>query len=394
VKLAVVTTHPIQYHAAWFRSMARCADIDLEVFYCHRATPSEQAAAGFGVEFDWDVSLTEGYLHRFLKNVAERPSVGLFRGLDTPEINEILATEDFDAVMINGWHYKSAWQTMRACWKSNTPVMVRSDSQLQTERSGLRKAAKWPFYRWFIPRLDACLAVGQRSTDYFRHYGADVAKILLVPHVIDVDFFRSESEKAKPLRTALLGNWGIAPNSRVFLFAGKFIPKKRPMDFVLALKAAVESGAEVAGLMVGDGPLRAACEEFVTTNNLPIRFTGFLNQSEISAAYAAGDFLILPSDGGETWGLVVNEAMACGCPCLVSESVGSAPDMIIEGETGYTFPQGEIRKLGALIKFLANGSNELERLKANAIQKASEYSVERGVDAMLQAAERVIAARS
>ena len=374
--------------------MASCEGIDLEVLYCHRATPSEQAKAGFGVEFDWDISLTEGYAHRFLTNVARNPRVSSFRGLDTPEINEIIASEGFDAVMINGWHYKSAWQAMRACWKSHTPVMVRSDSQLQTERSGLHKIAKWPFYRWFIPRLDACLAVGKRSSDYFRHYGADVSKIMVVPHVIDVESFRSQSEKARPLRTTVLSNWGIGDNARVFIFAGKFIPKKRPMDFVLALKDAVESGAEVVGLMVGDGPLRAACEEFVSEHNLPIRFTGFLNQSEISTAYSAGDFLILPSDGGETWGLVVNEAMACGCPCLVSDAVGSGPDMIVAGETGYTFPQGDIKQLGALIQSLSNGSTDLESLKANAFRKAAEYSVDRGVQAMLHATLQVIAARS
>ena len=60
-KLAVISTHPIQYHSAWYRAMASHPELDLRVYYCHQATPQEQANAGFGVEFDWDVPLLEGY---------------------------------------------------------------------------------------------------------------------------------------------------------------------------------------------------------------------------------------------------------------------------------------------------------------------------------------------
>src|SRR6266542_5858090 len=133
-RLAIISTHPIQYHGAWFRRLASAPELSIEAFYCHNATAREQADAGFGVEFDWDVSLLDSYPHRFLQNVASCPGIAGFRGLDTPEIKDIIAHERFDAVMINGWHYKSAWQAMRACWRSGTPVMVRSDSHLHTER--------------------------------------------------------------------------------------------------------------------------------------------------------------------------------------------------------------------------------------------------------------------
>lgn len=111
--LAILTTHPIQYHAAWFRRLAAQPEFSVEVFYCHNATAREHADAGFGVEFDWDVSLLDGYPHRFLRNVARQPGIAGFGGLDTPEIKDIIARERFDAVMINGWHYKSAWRQTR-----------------------------------------------------------------------------------------------------------------------------------------------------------------------------------------------------------------------------------------------------------------------------------------
>src|ERR1700674_2913917 len=200
--LAILATHQIQYQAPWFRALAESPEIDLEVLYCHRATPWEQASAGFNVEFDWDVALLDGYRHQFLRNVARKPSLHGFAGLDTPEIATIVKEENFDAVIVNGWNYKSAWQTMRACWRTKTPVMVRSDSHLHTERSLSKKVAKLPLYRWFIPKVDACCAVGTWSREYFLHYGARPDRVFIVPHVVDVDFFRRKAERLRSQGTA------------------------------------------------------------------------------------------------------------------------------------------------------------------------------------------------
>src|SRR6266545_3605135 len=100
-RLGIVSTHPIQYHGPWFRGLASEPELSIEVFYCHNASAREQANAGFGVEFDWDVSLLDGYPYRFLQSVARQPGIDGFSGLDTPEIKDIIARERFDAVMIN-----------------------------------------------------------------------------------------------------------------------------------------------------------------------------------------------------------------------------------------------------------------------------------------------------
>ncbi len=387
-RLAIITTHPIQYHAPWYRALALNPEIELEVFYCHRATPKEQADAGFGVEFDWDVSLLDGYSHHFLKNVAERPAVSGFNGLDTPEIQAVIARERFDAVMVNGWHYKSAWQTMRACWKTGTPVMARSDSHLHTERGFAKRAAKWPLYQWFIPKLDACLAVGTWSKEYFLRYGAHPERIFLVPHVIDQVFFEDQWQRWQPQRDVLRQQWGLPAKATAFLFAGKFVATKRPIDFIRAIHAAATKGAGIAGLMVGDGSLRTKCEEFVHDNNVPVRFTGFLNQSELVKAYVAADALVLPSDG-ETWGLVVNEAMSCGLPCVVSDQVGCSPDMIVPELTGSVFPAGDCNGLAELLASLAAHPAHLRQLGRHAKQMATTYSTNSAVDGILQALTRI-----
>ena len=387
-RLAILTSHPIQYHGAWFRRLAAEPALSIDVFYCHDATAKEQANAGFGVEFNWDVSLFEGYPHRFLRNVAKQPGLAGFSGLDTPEIKDIISRERFDAVMINGWHYKSAWQTMRACWKTKTPVMVRSDSHLHTNRPFAKRLAKRPFYSWFISKLDACLPVGKWSSDYFLHYGAKPERVFIVPHAVDTDYFASESQRLTPQRETLRTRWGFDNAAAVFLFAGKFTDIKRPMDFVNGIAQAAKGGAGSAGLMVGDGSLRSACEEVVRKNNIPITFAGFLNQSRMAEAYLAADALVLPSTA-ETWGVVVNEAMACGRPCFVSDGVGAGPDMVRTDETGAIFSVGNTEAMGTtLAKFAAN-KEQINWMGEQAREQSENYTLKVAVERTVRAVEAV-----
>jgi glycosyltransferase involved in cell wall biosynthesis len=385
IRLAILATHPIQYQAPWFRAMAAHPDLDIKVFYCHEATSKEQAAAGFGVEFEWDRPLLEGYPYQFLENVAKEPKLGNFKGLDTPELKSIISQREYDAWLVCGWHFKSAWQAMRACWRTKTPVMVRGDSHLYMPRSPLKRMAKWSFYRWFIPKFDACLAVGRWSKEYYLHYGARHDRIFFVPHVIDDDYFAHEAARLLPHRGQFRRGWGLEPECTVFLFAGKFIEKKRPMDFIRAVERSAHGGVKVAGLMVGDGPLRKECEAYARSGNVPVRFAGFLNQSEIIRSYIAADALVLPSDGGETWGLVVNEAMACGRPCIVSDHVGCGPDMVVPGKTGAIFPMGDTEFLARLLVTHALKPSSLSAMSNYARATAERNSIAVALEGVVKA---------
>jgi glycosyltransferase involved in cell wall biosynthesis len=329
-----------------------------------------------------------------LQNIANPPGHGRFAGFDTPEIKDIIRRREYDAVLVNGWHYKSAWQAIWACWKSGVKVLVRGDSHLHTPRSPLKKLAKSLAYRRFIPRFDACLAVGQWSREYFLYYGAGPEQIFFVPHAVDNQRIAAECRRWEPTRSQLRSQWGLDGKSVVFAFAGKFIEKKRPMDFVQAIDRAARQGAAVEGLMVGDGPLRAGCEDFVRALRSPIRFTGFLNQSQIVAAYVASDLLVLPSDGGETWGLVVNEAMACGRPCIVSDHVGCGPDLIEVGRTGAVFPLGDVDGLVALMIEFARQPSRLAIMGVHARERVEKCSVQTAVEGVLQSLAAITDSRA
>jgi glycosyltransferase involved in cell wall biosynthesis len=390
-KLAVVASHPIQYQAPWFRALARLTD--LTVFFCHNQNAADHARADFGVPFEWDIPLLEGYHYRWLNNVATQPDVSTFRGCDTPEVASVLARGHFDACVVSGWYLKSYLQAIRACRRTGIPVLLRGDSQLATRRSALVRAVKYFSYRWLLQRADGHLYVGQANRDYLRHYGVPEAKLFFVPHFVDNVFFaRGASEARETGATAeLRRSTGAGPCSTLFVFVGKLVEKKRPRDFLRALVIARRQGADIRGLVVGSGPLDHDLQAFARHHELPVSFAGFRNQTEMPRYLAAADALVLPSDAGETWGLVVNEAMACGLPAVVSRAAGCARDLIDQRKTGYAFDVGAIDQLSdAMLKVHARRANDPAAFRDAVLAKINQYSIAAAVEGTAEAIAAVM----
>lgn len=340
LKLGVLASHPIQYQAPLFSELAkRC---DLFVYYAQRQTADAQAAAGFGVGFEWDVDLLSGYTHKFLSNVSSKPDTGAFFGCDTPGIAAEIRSGGFDAFLVMGWHLKCFWQAVRACHRQRVPVMVRGDSQLATPRSLLKRAVKAMLYPWIIRQFDACLFVGQRNRQYLEHYGAEKSRLFYSPHCVDTEMFAVAASKVD--RNAVRAGWKLGPEDQAVLFAGKLVAGKRPSDLVLAAERLRTQGRSVALVWAGDGPERQALQALGQSRHVPMTFLGFRNQSQLPSVYRSADVLALTSSS-ETWGLVVNEAMACGTPCVVSDACGCAPDMVGTNSSGELFRMGDVASL-------------------------------------------------
>lgn len=384
LKLGVLASHPIQYQAPLLRQLAR--QCELTVYFAQRQTPQAQAAAGFGVDFDWDVDLLSGYEHRFLDNVAPRPDTGAFFGCDTPRIAEEIARSGFDAFLVMGWHLKCFWQAVRACRRRGVPVMVRGDSHLGTPRSAVKRAAKALFYPWVVRQFDACLYVGQRNKDYLLHYGAIESRLFFSPHCIDNDTFCAAARATD--RDALRSGWGLHEGQQAILFAGKLISLKRPQDLVSAAARLRRRGVPVVIVWAGDGPARQALITQGRAEQVPMVFLGFCNQSALPAVYRGADVLALPSEA-ETWGLVVNEALACGTPCVVSDACGCAPDVIKPGVNGAVFPVADLDAFAnALAKVLTARASP-----SDVCASVQGYSADAAAAGVLRAAAHVARGR-
>ncbi len=391
-RIGILLTHPTQYHSPWFKELAKRSGIEIRVFYCFQPD-AQQQGVDFGVAFCWDTPLLDGYSSTFLKNVARTHGFH-FSGCDTPEIKDIIASRQFDAWIINGWKVRSDWQAIMACWKNGIPMLIRGDSHLLDSKPvHVRIAKRMILGRW-IPRFCRYLTVGKLNEDYYEFYGADSAKFYPVRHFVDNERFATQANDAKTRKSELIAMWRIAKDAVVFLFAGKFIDKKRPMDAIYALERLRAGGLNVHLLMVGDGELRSKCEEYSKGKALPVSFAGFLNQGEIAQAYCCSDILLLPSGYAETWGLVVNEAMSCGLPAIVSDRVGCGPDLVSQGRTGMVFPAADVAALGKAMEIYARDVSLARRHGENARKHIEGYSVSAAVDNTIAALQSIGKLRS
>lgn len=344
--LGIVTSHPIQYQAPLFRELAK--RVDLTVYFAHRATGKDQAEAGFDVGFDWDTDLTSGFRHTFLKNVSSQPGIIRFAGCDTPSIGKFLAADKVDVLAVYGWHFKSYLQAAKAGRALGMPVMARTDSHLDTPRPLVKRAVKAIVHPVFLRRFDMFLPTGTRSAQYLRRYWVPESRIRIVPYCIDVDAFAPAAARRRVDRERLRAEFGAKDGEKIVLFVGKLIALKEIPTLINALARLTTSGQAVRLILAGSGPLAGELAVMANACSLPVTFVGFVNQTRMPEVYAAADVLVLPSSS-ETWGLVVNEAFACGLPAIVSDRVGCAPDMILDGLTGSVVPVGDTEGLAKAV---------------------------------------------
>lgn len=379
MRLAIVASHPVQYYAPMFRALAlRC---DLTVFYCLQMTPQQHAAAGFDKAFDWDVDLLSGYKSEFLRNVSSTLGTEHFGDCDTPDISRLLRVGQFDALLVIGWYLKSFLQATLSAKRLGIPVMVRGDSHLDTPRSALKQLAKEIINPIFLRLFDCALYVGTKSRAFYEHYHYPVNRLFNSPHCVDNEWF---SERAtQEARWQLRKVHGIDDSTHVVLFAGKLVPFKRPLDVVSSVAGARANGANVHLMVAGSGEMEDGIRLGAAELGVPLHMLGFRNQTEMPAAYAAADVLMLPSNGNETWGLVTNEALACGRPVIVSDTCGCAPDLAADGKVGRVAPLGDIAAFAAAI----NSVIDQPPCPADIIALANAHSIARAVDGILTAAD-------
>ncbi len=385
-KLIVVETHPIQYKAPLFRLLAQRDDVDLTVLYA-MLPDARQQGAGFGVAFDWDQPLLDGYKYEVLQNRAKKPGVTHFGGCDTPGIRAVLQRLQPDVVLVNGWVVKTCLQALWACRRLGIPCVVRGEANLLRPRVWWKHA----LHRLLLKQYQAYLAIGSANRAFYRSHGCPSERIFAVPYGVDNDWFAQEAEKRVGSRVALRREWRIGKEFIVFLFVGKLEEKKHPQDLLTALSQMPSDLRQRAHVLIaGSGPLLEACRSQAEAQALPVTFAGFVNQSVLPDAYAAADVLVLPSDAGETWGLVVNEAMASGRPAIVSRSVGCCEDLVVEGETGHTF---EVRDTAALAGLMCRyvEAPELARKQGEASAKHIEsFSMQVAVAGIVEGVNKTL----
>jgi glycosyltransferase involved in cell wall biosynthesis len=354
-KLAIITSHPIQYNAPVFQLLCERNLIEIHVFYTWGERGyGEKFDPGFGKRIEWDIPLLTGYPYSFVLNTSKDPGSHHFGGIINPNLISEIEQWNADAILIFGWSFQSHLKLMRY-FHGKIPVLFRGDSHLLDQNPGSMKSFIRTFFlRWVYKHADKALYVGKANYDYFIKMGFKKEQLFFAPHAIDNQRFSSnDSQNVRQLL-------GIDPGQIVFLFAGKLEEKKNPALLIEAFRLLNHPKAIL--LIVGNGPMETEIKSIISM--LPINIRSrifqkeFVNQKDMPAVYSSSDVFILPSQGpGETWGLSVNEAMASGLAIIVSDKCGCSKDLVVEGENGFVFKSQHVISLMESMREIIHSKN-------------------------------------
>lgn len=373
--LAVIDTHPVQYRAPIYRALHQRLGVPVTAIYGSDFSVAGYHDPEFQAAFAWDTDLLSGYTSQFLSRSRPGDSIRLDR-LPTAGIGAALHAVAPHAVLVVGYRpafHRVGW---REAWRQRRPLLFRGETT--DEATARTPAAHWirsAGLRFAYARCEACLWIGQHSRAHFERLGVAPDRLFFSPYGVDETTFEASETQREMLRTETRRALQLGDQDWLVLYVGKLSARKGVDLLVPALRAwrGAVNRPVVLGV-VGDGALRGEIDRAShQPPAVPTRFLGFQNQRQLSRYYHAADLLVLPSRHSETWGLVVNEALHHGVPCVVSDRVGAAPDLI-DAETGVVFSAGDAGGLAAALARAADLARRPE-LRAACRAKVEPYSV-------------------
>lgn len=355
LKLAVVSTHPIQYHTPIFRSLENSKLLKLKVFFGCKHGLVDSIDKDFLVSFKWDYDITKGFKYQFLSNLSIKHLSGV-RGI-------ILAIKSLPKILkfkpnyVLVFSYTPTFIFFLSIFLNlfNIKLILRAEtSDIALSRTKTKLFIRQKILKLFYKNFVHFFPIGSKSYDHYISLSIPKKFLTKVNYSIDVEFFNNQFKKWSSKKNMIKKSLGISSNQYVFLYCGKMFKPKNPLLIPKAFgKLSNDFLKNITLIAIGDGIMRKdfedQCKFLLNKRSI---FLGFKNQSEIAKYYSISDALIIPSMSGETWGLVVNEALQFGLKVLASNKVGSSYDLINNGLNGYIFENNNSQDLANSIKLL------------------------------------------
>ena len=393
-RVAFVNTHPIQYFAPLYASLARWG-IDVTALYLSDFSLRGDHDKGFGQAVKWDIDLLAGYTPQFMGEAASRRTLGGFTSMVAPELWPAIRDGRFDALVIHGHFLAAHHVALAAALASGTPVFARAETHLGLKRAAWKESVRAPLMRAWYRAFDGFLAIGSGNARYFAAMGAPANKIFSMPYTVDNDRFVAAAQAASSpqARAAMRARLSVASDGPVILYAAKFEPRKRPDDLVAAFAKLQREGLAANLALVGSGELEGKLRAMVKDGGVKnVSFPGFVNQSELPQVYAASDVFVLPSEN-EPWGLAVNEAMCASLPIVLSKEIGCAEDLVADGVNGATFEAGDVDGLAAALRPLIADPAHCARAGKASLDRIAHWGYREDAEGLRTAVQTVRARR-
>jgi glycosyltransferase involved in cell wall biosynthesis len=388
-RVLAVATHPVQYMAPIFRRMATHPALDLQVAYCTLRGAETGHDPEFGANIQWDVPLLDGYSWSHIPNRGS--GAESFFGLINPGLWKLIRSGNYDAILcFTGYLNATFWIAYFASRQSRSAFLFGADATTLTPLDGRMwkrgvKRMVWPL---LFRLADQVIVPSSGTRDLMLSLGLPEDRVTLTPYTVDNDWWIRQSAQVD--RVAVRAGWGASSSDAVILFCAKLQPWKRPLDLFRAFaKANLSNGVLV---FAGEGPLRAELESEAAALGVAarVRFLGFVNQTQLPAVYTSADLLVLPSVY-DAFGVVVNEAMLCGCPVVVSDRVGAGRDLVAPVAPQFIFPCGNIDTLAAILKDALADRTRLQSIARASVAHIQTWSPERNIAATVDAIRIAVA---
>ena len=380
----------MQYHAPVYRKVAEMG-VPVEIVYGSDFSVRGYRDREFGASFAWDRDLTEQMKCRFLE-----PEAGSYEEVTGKGIGQALDEIRPKAALLCGYSHPFDRKAFGECREKGIPILLRAETtDHAVKRSWLKNRLRDWKLRVIYRECALVLPIGTRSRQHYRRLGVPEDKMVDSPYGVDEDAFlwdeaarmRLRAEQRTRMRIGDRGE-GIEGGTQWILFSGKLVWRKGPDLLVEAVGRLRKEGQEVGIVFCGSGEMEGELKRRCAELKIPAVFPGFVNQSGLSAIYHACDLFCLPSREGETWGLVVNEALLHGLPVVVSEAVGCAPDLVRSDECGAIFESGKVEScVEGLKKVFREGFQSERRQKCREV--VATFSTQFAARGIVEAVERI-----
>jgi len=365
----VIYPSPVGYRLDLFQAIGSRDDADLTVLFCGQDTAGRSRTP-----FSAKSLKSQHVMLRGLR-------LGSGRGLPAylnPGVIRWLDKRRADVVVIAGYSYPTAVLSLLIASRRGIPTVLLSSSHRTSGKwnSGLRYRLKRRFLSAVIQRTASFIVPGTPQKDFLVEQGADPRDVFMIGQSLDVASWRRAVSRLRNEAAAIRNRFGLEQFNVVSTVA-RLIPEKGIADLLIGFHHFVRRSEKWALAIAGNGPERARLETQVRLLEIPnVRFLGSLDPDAVKELYSVTDIFVLPSRR-ETWGAVINEALASGIPVIVSDRVGAAQNLVMTTGAGYVVPYGQPGAICRALEELAGDESKRKKMAAAATAVVESSSTER-----------------
>jgi glycosyltransferase involved in cell wall biosynthesis len=370
-RLVIITEIIAPYRIPVFNALAQHPEIDLSVIFLAKTDPLNRQWRVYAEEIKFSYDILPSWRTRLKK----------YNLLLNKKVVDALRRAKPDTIICGGYNYLASWQALRWARWNHIPFLLWCESTANDNRAGHRIVES--LKKNFFNKCDGCIVPGTAAGEYARQMGVTREHTFMAPNAVDNDLFASRANDARQNALRIKGELDLP--ARYFLFAGRLVKSKGVFELLEAYGSLNENLRSQFGLVfAGDGPLRPELQR-IAKSICPgnVRFAGFVQRDELASYYGLADCLVFPSHS-DPWGLVVNEAMACGLPVISGKSAGCAADLV--KSNGRPIDSRNVGQLAHAMEELATDADLRRQMSRESLKIIQNYSPEICAAGIAQAA--------